>query len=283
MNANYISYKLNHKDNGDGTHTTVIETFKPYSTINGYTVGDNFVRMAIGFAWWNGAKAEVRFSTGYASTQEQKYYDNGYYISESGISRFNPEQVIMDGEANESLWNNYPSAKVTNEKNAGQKITVYSRLVDYALYAEVKIVHTGALITVNSPNAWYNDSYIATFITGKDESKLTFKNASTKQLNGVHQHRWTAGNHVTNWNYTNSKTTYDEATSTYTTVVELVKSLKKITGYTDGDTYVRMAMGVGNFESGKTSYITTNSANGQDMLNLNYYITANGMFNAQPQ
>ena len=282
-NGVYISQNMNHKDNGDGTHTTVIEMLKPYSTIEGYTVGDNFVRMAIGFAWWNGNNVEYHWSTGFASTTEQKYYANGFFITNDGIKVLNPTLAAMDGAIDESIWNNYPSTKVTNENNAGQKVNVYSRLVDSVLYAEVKIVHTGALITVNSPNAWYNDSYIATFITGKDESKLTFKNATTKQLNGVHQHRWTAGNHVTNWNYTNSKTTYDEATSTYTTVVELVKSLKKITGYTDGDTYVRMAMGVGNFESGKTSYITTNSANGQDMLNLNYYITANGMFNAQPQ
>ncbi len=285
--SSVVTVKFNKKENGSEKYITVIEIFKSFAEINGYTAGDNFVRMAIGFARWNGNNVEYHWSTGFASSTEQKYYDNGYYISESGISRFNPNQVAMDGAVNANLWESYPSATVTNEKNAGQKIVVYSRLVDYALYAEVKIVHTGALVDTNFnasdvDSTWWKDSYIATFITGADESALTFNDATTKRLNGKHQHRWTAADHITNWNYTNSKTTYDEATSTYTTVVELVKLLKNITGYTAGDTYVRMGMGIANFEASKTSYITTDTSTAQDMLNVNYYVTANGLFTTAP-
>ncbi len=280
--SSVTTVKFNHKDNGDGTHTTVIEIFKPFAEINGYAAGDKYVRMSMGFARWDGNSTEHRLSTGYASTIEQKYYENGYYITKDGIFSLNPDEAVLDGKIDASIWSGYTSGKAPLGKttfSTCNNVEVYGRLISNGLFIEMRIEHSSDYLTGNAPDSWWLDSYIAVFVEGAGYT-------TPETVAASYQHRLTASiidgkNYSTAWSYAAMKM-IDDTDGAKVTVVEMFKPFNKITDYVQGQ-YVRVGISLGCF-NGSTSgsdYLTHNNLIHTGLSNQ-HYVTADGMFATAP-
>jgi hypothetical protein len=89
--TNLLTYYKFGTTTGNATdgYVTKISMLVPFSAINGYAAGDKYVRLSVCVGEWGSGTVHVG-TGGYTSSQNADYYENGYFVTASGMSKTAP-------------------------------------------------------------------------------------------------------------------------------------------------------------------------------------------------